>query len=210
MRRSVHILALSLFLGLIQCSSDSGPSGQVSVTVSPDRPIVSNTDVLIPITSTTSTTITAPFIGINITVANGSSEILNVSGVRFEVSYTSTDSKSGTTSTIDAGPTDISPASFSSYGYSFIKSSTTCTTSDPTSNTYCDQNLFAQLSSGQSLTFSASNGTNVLPLLFYFMNLPKNDGRNFSYRIKMSILGYFGTSTNITSRLSKSIYFTTQ
>ena len=207
MRRSLYILSLSLFLGLIQCGGDSGPSGQISVSISPDRPMIQLSDLPIPITTSEKVTITAPYIMINIAVTNGSSETLNVTGVRMEVTYDSTD-KNGITTTMEAGPSDISPASFESFDYDYIKSSPTCT-----SATTCDQTVFARVTkSDGAFTFQANTtAAGNFPLKFYFSSLPKSDGKNFTYRMKMTLLGYFGSdANNVTNRLTKVVYFVTQ
>ncbi len=203
MRLSYYIFSLSLFLTLIQCGGDAGPSGQVDMSVTPSSPIVMTSDLVIPVSADSSVTVTAPYLVVNITITNGSSETLNLSGIRFEASYDSTD-KNGVTTKIESGTKDIAPSAYDAFSYAYIKTTKTCN-----SVTTCDQTLFAQLLPGESQTITVSDGTNDQSLKFYLSELPKSDGKNFTYRIKMTALGFFGTYSNITNRLTKSIYFTT-
>ena len=208
MRISSYILSLGLFLTLIQCGGDGGPSSQVSLSVTPSSPVVITSDLIIPV-GASRVTVTAPYMAVNITISNASSETLNVSGIRFESTYDSTD-KSGKVTTVESGPIDIGPSAFTAFQYSYIKTTPACSSIDTAAQgtvAYCDQTLFAQLTQGQThtLSFEASGMTQYL--MFYFSNLPKSDGKNFVYRGKLTLLGYFGSPTNITNRLTKSIYF---
>lgn len=209
MRLSYYILSLSLFTTLIQCGGEAGPSGQVSVTISPSRPNIYLSDLPIPISSTEKVTITAPYIAVSIAVTNSSTETVNVTAVRLEVTYDSTD-KNGVTTELQAGPIDVGPASFTSFGYDYIKSTPSCN-----SAIACDQSVFARLTRTDTevsaFTFKANDGGTDFPLRFYFSGLPKNDGKNFTYRMKMTLMGYFGNdANNVSNRLMKTVYFVTQ
>ena len=207
MRLSTYILSLALFFTLIQCGGEDALSKNVDVDVTPVKPLVQNSDVIIPIGSADATvTITAPFISIGLSLGNSSGSPLVVTGFRLEASYDLTDEKTGVTTT-STSTADIGTAAFSADEVT-IKSSVACNFIARN----CDQNVFAALNSGETgfvLQGYPSTGGNPSDLRFYFSSLPKNDSKNFVYRIKLSVLGYFGTATNITGRVNKSIYFTT-
>lgn len=205
MRRSLYILSLLLFSTLIQCGSDTGPSSGVGVTITPAQPNVVTSDVVITGSDSSTVTITAPLIAISMNITNDSSETLIVTGVRFEATYRFTDAK-GVTSTLTAGPTDVGASFYSSFGYDALVTKSGCTTTAG-----CDQTILAQIPSKSSLTpsYYTTTAAAASALTFYFPSLPQNDGKNYTYIIKMTLRGYFGSSTNITNRLTKIVYFTT-
>lgn len=223
------ILIFGLFLGLIQCGGDNGPSAQVDVQIAPTKPQISNSDLPFVIPNGTSSptiiTITAPLTSpIQITITNRSTDTLNVTGIRYESTYQYTDPKTRVSSTLTSGPTDILPAEFTQFLLRVIskdaRSGTDSCLASDANLVVCDQSVFAvippnpdnpyTLKSLPLATTSITPTPTTSPLNFYLSSLPKNDGRNFNYVIKLTVLGYFGTPTNISNRLTKSIYFTTQ
>lgn len=214
MRLCFYTLSLALFFALVRCGGETGPSGQITASVTPSSPLVVTSDLTIPISATEKYVVAAPYITIYMSVSNGSTETVNVSGFRYEVEYRSTD-KSGRSSTVTAGPSEIGPSSYVSlYGTRVIKSSPTCIGSASYGQTgYCDQNILAKLEPGQTITFTTTTtdaSADDRPLKMYISGLPESDGTNYAYRFKVTLLGYFGTADNVTNRLNKSFYFTTQ
>lgn len=207
MRLSTYILSLALFFTLVQCGGEDALSKNVDLAITPNKPIIQNSDVIVPIGSGDSTlTIAAPFTSFGITLSNNSGESLVITGFRLETSYDSTNEKTGAMTT-ETGSSDVSPASLASQEL-VVKSSPSCTFA--ASN--CNQNVLAILPTGTNnyaVQAYDSTGTSLANIKFIFSSLPKNDNKNFTYRMKLSILGYFGTETTINSRVNKSIYFTT-
>ena len=204
MQRRYIILALLLFSTLVQCGGEEGPSKQVDVTITPSRPVAQTSNITIPITTTTSVTITAPFVAVQVSLSNNSAETLTVTGIRYEAEYDFTDANNLTT-LLTAGPNDISNSFYTSFAYDYFITSVGCA-----AVTACNQTVFAEMAGGTGpLTLSAKSGANTIPLTFYLSSLPKNNGKNFTYRIKVTLLGYFGTTSSISARFNKIIYLTT-
>ena len=207
--RTITRLAVGvLLLFLLNCGK-KGKSSEVDIVVLPEQPIVFTSD-LTYLNGTSTVTVPKNWFKFSLGLNNHSDSAITISALHVEVTMTSS-TGSVTRKTADFNPNSFNYTVSSTSGG--VTTSTTCTFSDfgqfdprgiPAGPSYNNRSLFL-------IATPVNAACGIVTPTFYVGGLTDaSGGNNFTYRVKVTPVGWFGDRNHPEDRFSGSTTFSTQ